>query len=154
MFAGSIPEIIDIVKTFPKYNGTYVNDRGRRHVDPTIRCFIIYIIYVSCKIRMNYYISPLRHTLYRTISLLYLMIVFRQSKYECSTKQPIRVSCDQISSFRFIKNFWFLYQLTTNLLYKYLEMCNLSLRYFPSVDFISQNISCVCPLLYPIKVLC
>ena len=33
LFAGSIPEIIDIVKTFPKYNGTYVNDRGRRHVN-------------------------------------------------------------------------------------------------------------------------
>ena len=116
---------------------------------PTIRCVIIYIIYVSCKIRMNYYISPLRHTLYRTISLLHLMIVFRQSKYECSTKQPIRVSCDQISSFRLIKNFWFLYQLTTNLLYKYLEMCNLSLRYFPSVDFISQNhIMCV-PAIVP-----
>ena len=32
LFAGSIPEIIDIVKMFPKYNGTYVNDRGRRHV--------------------------------------------------------------------------------------------------------------------------
>merc|ERR1719220_706860 len=32
LFAGSIPEIIDIVKTFPKYNGTYVSDRGRRHV--------------------------------------------------------------------------------------------------------------------------
>ena len=32
LFAGSIPEIIDIVKTFPKYNGTYVNYRGRRHV--------------------------------------------------------------------------------------------------------------------------
>ena len=48
-----------------------------------------------------------------------------------------------------IKNFWFLYQLTTNLLYKYLEMCNLSLRYFPSVDFISQNhIMCV-PAIVP-----
>ena len=32
LFAGSIPEIIDIVKTFPKYNGTYVSDRGRRLV--------------------------------------------------------------------------------------------------------------------------
>jgi hypothetical protein len=32
LFAGSIPEIIDIVKTFPKYNGTYLSDRGRRHV--------------------------------------------------------------------------------------------------------------------------
>jgi len=32
LFAGSIPEIIDIVKTFPKYNGTYLSDRGRRHI--------------------------------------------------------------------------------------------------------------------------
>merc|ERR1712038_883920 len=32
LFAGSIPEIIDIVKTFPKYNGTYTNERGRRHI--------------------------------------------------------------------------------------------------------------------------
>ena len=32
LFAGSIPEIIDIVKTFPKYNGTYYNYRGLRHV--------------------------------------------------------------------------------------------------------------------------
>ena len=32
LFAGSIPEIIDIVKMFPKYNGTYVKERGRRHV--------------------------------------------------------------------------------------------------------------------------
>merc|ERR1719158_1162690 len=32
LFAGSIPEIIDIVKTFPKYSGTYVSDRGRRHI--------------------------------------------------------------------------------------------------------------------------
>ena len=35
LFAGSIPEIIDIVKMFPKYNGSYVNDRGRRHVTLT-----------------------------------------------------------------------------------------------------------------------
>jgi potassium large conductance calcium-activated channel subfamily M alpha protein 1 len=32
LFAGSIPEIINIVKSFPKYNGYYVSDRGRRHV--------------------------------------------------------------------------------------------------------------------------
>ena len=30
LFAGSIPEIISIVKGFPKYSGTYVSDRGRR----------------------------------------------------------------------------------------------------------------------------
>jgi len=32
LFAGSIPEIINIVKSFPKYNGYYVSDRGRRHI--------------------------------------------------------------------------------------------------------------------------
>ena len=32
LFAGSIPEIIDIVKSFPKHNGSYVNYRERRHV--------------------------------------------------------------------------------------------------------------------------
>ena len=30
LFAGSIPEIISIFKSFPKYNGTHVSDPGRR----------------------------------------------------------------------------------------------------------------------------
>ena len=40
LFAGSIPEIIDIVKTFPKYSGTYMSDRGRRHVTLPTRAVI------------------------------------------------------------------------------------------------------------------
>lgn len=48
LFAGSIPEIIDIVKTFPKYNGTYISDRGRRHVQTiTMLSFVIFTLYLS-----------------------------------------------------------------------------------------------------------
>merc|ERR1719232_2372756 len=32
LFAGSIPEIISIFKSFPKYNGSYVSNSGKRHV--------------------------------------------------------------------------------------------------------------------------
>ena len=120
---------------------------------PTIRCVIKYIIYVSCKIRMNYYISPLRHTLYRTISLLYLsdciQIIKSKIYMNDSLNNLLVYLVIKYQASEVIKNFWFLYQLTTNLLYKYLEMCNLSLRYFPSVDFISQNhIMCV-PAIVP-----
>ena len=37
LFAGSIPEIIGIFKSFPKYNGYYVSDQTRRQERELLR---------------------------------------------------------------------------------------------------------------------
>ena len=39
LFAGSIPEIISIFKSFPKYNGVYVSDPGRRQEECLVLVF-------------------------------------------------------------------------------------------------------------------
>ena len=51
LFAGSIPEIIDIMKTFPKFNGTYISQRGRRHVTnifKNVKIIPIILVEKSC----------------------------------------------------------------------------------------------------------
>ena len=66
LFAGSIPEIIDIVKTFPKYNGTYLSDRGRRHV------------LLLCILRMSFLISFVDPNYYSGVEIasLYPLLFF------------------------------------------------------------------------------
>ena len=56
LFAGSIPEIIDIVKTFPKYNGTYISDRGRRSIYNLI--YHLFVIFTLSIILLYYILIP------------------------------------------------------------------------------------------------